>query len=659
MYILDTEDQGYGILSDFRELLSVLAGTYTSWMEQWTHDFLGLEFSAQMGYNMPEDMLQTIPYVDVPETETLSFQNYIDGFLQCAGAADLSGKKILSIELGADYHLAYWQTWEYLLYDAKHAFAGGVNKVVIHGATYSHNFTNTTWPGYTSFGYDFPGQHSRHQPAWDVGYSEALGFLGRVSWVLQSGVPKVDLILWDKQTAQNAFPAPLYVPGDLTDAGYTYEYLSPANFVLEKAVVGPGLFTDISFAPEKQAASAIIVRGNDTMTPDGAQYLAKYAAAGLPIVFSGGIPSLYASANHAAISTANETLHGLLKHRNVHQVPYEELAASIESIGILPRVQTRTNGTWYTRWREISNRDVYVFIYNDGNDSVGQVTFAATGTPYLLNAWTGAAELIVEYTTHLGFTTISLPLKKHESRIVKFSAGQQLIAHVTSSSDSVLGFDVQDSGRKIQAKVAASSSSSSVTLSTGKTVTLSTRGVQLAYSLSNWSVVIEHWLSPDDFYDLGPDAKKVNLTVPIQGPVLASWDALGYQNVSGVGYYSTSFDWEPSGANGSSWGAYITVPPVSDGLVAMLNGQVLPPMDIVNPSMDISTFLVRGKNLLELKVSTTLKNSLFPYYSELRTAGGGPITSWSSDAALGYGLEQYGIIGEVRIVPYAMVPISK
>lgn len=220
------------------------------------------------------------------------------------------------------------------MFDAKHAFAGSINQVVIHGTTYSHNFTNTTWPGYTTHKYDYFGQYSRHQLAWDVGYPDSLNYLGRVQWVLQSGIPKVDLLFWDKQTAQDAYPQPLYWFEDLKRAGFTHEYLSPANFVLDQAVVHNKVFS-----PEKQAAKAIIIRGNDTLTPDGVQYLAIYAAAGLPIVISGDLPTKYASGNQTTVASAKITLKGLLSRSNVFQVPQEGLESSITSIDIMPRIK--------------------------------------------------------------------------------------------------------------------------------------------------------------------------------------------------------------------------------------------------------------------------------------------------------------------------------
>lgn len=652
IYILDTEDMGEGVLADFRGLLSSLSKEYTDHIQKWSHDVLGMDLSSQIGYNMPVDMLQTVTDIDLPEAETLSFSNQIDSYLQVAGPTDLSGKQVVSVELGADWHQAYYQSWERLLFDAKHAFAGGINQVVIHGAIYSHNFTNTTWPGYTTHGYDYAGQHSRHQPAWDVGYEEALGYLARVQWILQSGVPKVDLIFWDKQSAQDAYPQPLYWFDDLTKAGFTYEYLSPANFALDKAVVRNKVL-----APDAQAAKALILRGNDTLTPEGVQSLEGYAAAGLPVVISGGLPSKYASGSQRAVSEAKRTLQGLLDYSKVYQVPLQGLAASIQSIGIAPRVQVQSDGSWYTRWRETSSGDIYIWIYNDCSDSTGSLTFKASGTPYFLNAWTGRQELIVEYNTNRGTTTIPFALKKHESRIVKFSKRERLLRHVTGSSDAVLGFNAQQSGALIQAKIAHSSSSSSVSTSFGKPQTFRTTGVQPAYSLRNWSLTIEHWGPPDNPYNLDEDAQKTNWTVQIAGPSLKSWKDLGFPEASGVGYYQAKFEWGPSAHYSTGGGAFLLLPPVSDGVLGTLNGKNLPAFDITNPTVDLKPYLKKGVNVLELKVSSTLKNALRPIWDSLRTAGGGVALGWNATAALGFGLQDYGLIGEVRIVPYGLVRV--
>ncbi|TID14360.1 hypothetical protein E6O75_ATG09439 [Venturia nashicola] len=651
---LDTGDGGVGVIADFRNLLTILSKTYTDYLTEWGNRVLGLQFSGQWGYNFPIDMLEVVPNIEVPEAETLSFNNHIDAFLQFSGPADLSGKPVLSIELAADQNRAYSQSWSRLLYDAKHAFAGGINRVVIHGAIYSHNFYNTTWPGYTSHNYGYAAPHSRHQPAWDVGYPQALGYLARVQYILQSGVPKVDLIFWDKQTAQDAYPAPLYWSDDLMKAGYSYEYLSPANFVLKEAVV-----QDRVFAPTRQAAKLLILRSNDTITPDGVSYLAEYAAAGLPIIIYGDLPNRWATANKTAISASNATLKGLLEVSNVHQIAEKDLAAAVASIGIKPRTQISSNGTWWTRWRETTDGETFIFIYNDKDAaSTGNITFAVTGTPYLLNAWTGEENPIVQYIASNDSTTISLSLNGLETAIVRFSKNNTLKTHVVASSDAILGFTVPNNGSQILAKVAAHSNPSSVTLSTGENVLINSTSIQPTFPLANWTLTLEHWLPQENLYDLTPDAKKINYSIPIPTSTssLQSWSTLGYKNVSGIGYYSTTFQWTSS-TSSSTNGAHLTLPPITHGISGTLNNNALPIFDITNPVVDITPLLITGSNELRLRVSSTLMNSLGAFWGELETFGVGPVNDFAYFERRGLGYQSNGIVGVVRVVPFGVVRV--
>jgi hypothetical protein len=137
---------------------------------------------------------------------------------------------------------------------------------------------------------------------------------------------------------------------------------------------------------------------------------------------------------------------------------------------------------------------------------------------------------------------------------------------------------------------------------------------------------------------------------------LKSWKDLGFPDVSGIGFYRTTFEWSPSLLY-STGGAYLILPPVSDGIVGTLNGKRLPAFDITNPTADIKSYLKKGENVREFKVSSTLKNSLKPIWNNLQTAGGGVASSWDATAKLGFGLQHYGLIGEVQIIPYGLVPI--
>jgi hypothetical protein len=653
--LTDAEDQGAAYLADYRSTLTGLMVSYYTALQDWVNDIFDIQFAAQFGYNLPVDMLQGIPSINAPETESLSFGDNIDAFRQYTGPANLAGKRVISMELGTEFYVAYRQTWDDLLWDAKVAFVAGVNQAVIHGAPYSYDFPNTTWPGFTTFGYLFSGQHSRHQPAWDAGYLESGNYLARIQYILQQGIPKVDVVFWNKQDAQQPVPQTLYAPFDLIDAGFTYEYLSPENFVLETAYVQDG-----SFAPTRQAFKALIIRGNDTMTISGAEYLFKYANEGLPIIVSGGLPTTYDTASNGT-AAAITSLQRILSLPNVQQIGNEGVGEVVKSLGITPRTKVNTTGTWYTRWRETTDGDTYVYIFNNGEDSEGTISFNNTFSPTILNAWTGSEKPVLQYSIKGSYTTIPFTLKHRETTIIHFSPSNSPLTHITSTEGSVIvvGSIQNETSSEMGAKVAYASSPGSITLSTGAQIILNeSTSISPSYALQNWTLVVESWTSPSDVYDLTPQATKTNITVslPSSTSTLSSWTTFSeLADVSGVGYYTTAFLFSPA----SSSGAILQLPPISHGVVGYLNGRALPAFDITNPMLDLADYLQDGTNELLLKVSSTLFNALRPIYAAIETEGGGPSLNLEVLETLGYGdAQDYGIIGDVSIIPYRTVNLG-
>jgi len=130
-----------------------------------------------------------------------------------------------------------------------------------------------------------------------------------------------------------------------------------------------------------------------------------------------------------------------------------------------------------------------------------------------------------------------------------------------------------------------------------------------------------------------------------------SWQHIaGLQNVSGRGYYSTSFDWSPSP---SSEGAILDFGWTYHTLRAALNGHALPPLDIAAPKVDIGPYLVSGSNALEVVVATPLGNVLIPIWYQLQTSGEGPGSPDASTVPPPVG--QYGLQGDVTLIPYLEV----
>jgi hypothetical protein len=233
LYVTDEPDSGSSHIADYRqtvcfnrfsnldtadlEQLTELNAIYLQTLTHWAQQTLGIQFSAQVVYNLPMDMLANIPYVNAPECETLAFFDNIDTYRQFAGPANLAGKRIISSESGASFSQAYQQTIPDLLSGFKRSIAGGVNNFIVHGYPYTGNYGNTTWPGFTPFDYTFAEMHGRHLPGWDF-YSDWLGWLSRNQWVAQTGIPEIDLVFWTKSTDFRQVLSK-YISNDLLKAG--------------------------------------------------------------------------------------------------------------------------------------------------------------------------------------------------------------------------------------------------------------------------------------------------------------------------------------------------------------------------------------------------------------------------------------------------------
>lgn len=163
------------------------------------------------------DMQAVIPYVDVPECESLSFVDSIDSYRQFTGPAHLSGKRIISNEMGAVRGLAFSLHIPDLLFSVNRALVGGVNRVVVHGQTYSGGYFGTMWPGYTPFRHFFSDPWSAKLPSWEHALQSILGYIGRAQYIQQQGVAKTDVAIYNKQSA-TAF-ATVYDQEDLLKNG--------------------------------------------------------------------------------------------------------------------------------------------------------------------------------------------------------------------------------------------------------------------------------------------------------------------------------------------------------------------------------------------------------------------------------------------------------
>ena len=234
----------------------------------------------------------------------------------------------------------------------------------------------------------------------------------------------------------------------------------------------------------------------------------------------------------------------------------------------------------------------------------------------------------------------------------------------------ILGFTSDCSNNSILAKIGPLlSRPNNIILSDNTTIELGSymSTVPAAFNLSNWSLVVEKWVPPTNLSNVDGVIKK-NVTLTLPGQYIVPWSSFeGLANASGVGIYSNTFIWPPlsSDSNETTPGAYLKIPTpgVVQGISASINGRSLPRIDIFDPILDITTFLITGTNFIEIKVSTTLWNSLRPVWTHLKTGGNSPQITVESLLAVPQtaplGKEQnFELAGVVQIIPYRTVRIT-
>ena len=429
--------------------------------------------------------------------------------------------------------------------------------------------------------------------------------------------------------------------------GYTYEYLSPDNFVHPEAHV-----SNSTLAPDRQAFKALIVRANDTLTVSGVQHIVDFATAGLPIVFSGGIPQTLLGYNESGTTYVRSALSSLVGTENVHIVPYDNLAVSLGNLGILPRAKVSADRPLYTYWREDRNASVsYAFLYNDGWDSelgegaaTGSVTFDMTGVPYSYDAWTGEIAPVLAYQQSAAGITIPMTLAGNQSAIIGFHHNETASEGTRLLSTPVEVFSATAAHDGITLK--AGNTTSPVLLSNGSSVSLPIPPAP--YTLDPWNLIIESWTQPDDPETDQTTSKKSNSTHTLQD--LQPWNQISdsLRNVSGRGFYSTSLTWPPSnttGADADATGAMLDLHALFNTARVWINGQQLPPLDPTAARADIGAYLQEGENDVLIVVTTTLGNALVPFTDEIRSSG----TLWLGPEPTE---QEYGLVFPVRVMPY-------
>lgn len=619
------------------------------------------------------DSIEAASYLDVAEGETLGMSKSPDAFRSLAGAANMSGKGIVSVEIGAEFGALYQVSWQRLTELVNRVASVGVNQYVLHGfATRSQYCSNTKWPGWMPFDEPrFSETWNNTNPAWDY-MSELTDYVSRLQTALQYGKAKVDFAVYRDdlgiRTDEGNTKGVLYldekaVPSEnpATAVGYSYNYLSPSNFKLENGVVENGMLN-----PDDAGYRALVINNETDMELADAQQILTYAKEGLPVVLVGQTPVTDGTHGAEDDEAVQAVFAELKTMANVAAVADEaDLPAALKSLGVQPSASYDACNL-ITQHRRSEDADLYFLfnqtsfydyssnnVYHDDNAVIHTtVTLEGKGQPYQLNPYSGEITQIAEYKDNGdGTISVDVTLMDGEATILGLTADRNYFG----SFSTIQAVNNGETGKLVvkdgQVVLQTSEAGDYDVTVNGLRTTGTVDEVAAPISLdSNWSLTVTSYQpgdqakldSKDENYDPTQIDKVVLPTVALD--TLKDWSQIeGLENISGRGEYTTTFTLE-----GKFDGAMLDLGEIYDGILAVyINGQKLPPVDQFNHIVDLGQYVVQGENTLKVITGTTLAKAV-------RAAGGNcaPRDSFTAYPTT------YGLLGGVKITPYVQAALS-
>lgn len=656
---------------DYNDVLTYCFENYHLKPLQAFAESMGMDARYQVAYNIPTDIVGSALHVAIPEIEGTSF----DQLRLMASAVHMRENPLglYSMEIGFENNNTYGQTYEDLLWRMKRAWAAGINKPYLHGASYSGNWNGPimTFPPLNDQMFYWPGYH-----AWSIVVSNVwnrntstenaravIDYMARTNYVMQK-TQKVDLAVF-REVFDGVGDGPMdgadYQDGGLLNSlGYSYEFLDTEILELDTAVVTNGVLNEAG-----PAYKAIILSNQNVISYQAAADLAALAEAGLPIIIVGNAPSslMYlgdqVKDGHTDTEIA-DIFAKLLAKDTVKQVAnYSDVPAALAQVGvyadaayanavdILAKHTTDGTGEYYYFYN-YSRTGSYPNIDKTAAFSEKDVvvTLQGQGKPYYMNAWTGEIVPIAEYTTNAdGTVTVPLHFGEDEAKLIVLLTDNEATANgIKPLESAVTRKDGDDAVEAVDGKLVLKATSNGSTLlhmDNGRDITVTAENVQPEIAINEWKLSINSIHQGDTLYFR--DSKWTQLDTVIVNE-LKSWDQINpdWKNISGIGTYTATFELDNGWDEGH--GAYISIGEVTDTYTLTVNGVQLPTVDQIAKVIDIGPYVQAGENTVVIKVATTLYNAV-----------NGDANA--NDANAGYGL--LGINGKVIVTPYAAVEIAK
>lgn len=411
---------------------------------------------------------------------------------------------------------------------------------------------------------------------------------------------------------------------------------------------------------------ALILSNQLDISLDAISHIQSYANDGLPIIFVGTLPNSTIGNDVAADKQVVQSINSLLPLSNVHHVAsIDDLPKILSSAGIRPCVTLQNVTGLYIVWRSDSeNGTDTVYIYNSGNVSILSTTaeFAVSprSIPYALDAWSGNYAPIAEYRSSDSGITLTLNFQPGQGHIISFfdpaiwslATPSVVVTNKTGSVERIIYSEVS-----AKTVVQLSTGLASITFNEATRVFDTTLTVPPSSQLQSWEIAIDDW---HPFPNNSIIDSQIT-THHFSNQSLKAWQELpGMEDVSGIGKYNTSFIWTASVTQNVSdtLGALLSFGEVIHTIRVWINDIQLSVIDITEPTVNISTYLVQGTNQVYVETASNLFNRVKSVANTTMTAG--TVASTVDPAFAGYGSlprQDYGLLGPVLLTPVLQVEL--
>ncbi|HLR84935.1 MAG TPA: glycosyl hydrolase [Nocardioidaceae bacterium] len=640
-YVFDFSDvQSSRIRDDFNQVISDLYRDHHLRPLQRFARSLGMGLRVQP-YGLETDAAEHSALLDVPESESLGFNN-LDDYRVLTGGRDMGGRTVLSCEAACYFGAAYQTTWERALQTINSIFVAGVNHAMLHGFSYAEA-PDVTWPGFAAFSPYYDGaigygeSWGPRMPQWRH-MPDIAGYLARTQLLLQTGTPRYDIVFLRQKGWGSTGLGPYWITNNGTEVGWSHSFVTAPLLDLPRATVRDG-----RLAPDGPAYKAMVVgpdkfRGRETtIEVETARRVLEFARAGLPVVMYGD----WSQADPVGLPRRGETnevrrlmsqLAALPTTRKV--LEEDEIGDALADLGITSDVSHDPSTVMHVR-RDVGDVEIYYLANakhaeNRQLERVTQEVWLTSrrtdSVPVVLDAWTGEVRPVGLWERNGKRIRVDVDLLPGQSTVVALvpRRGRDPVHATASTADAV-----RVMARHLMVRT-SSAGTVSTTLSNGRRVRTHIDRVRKPIALTSWDLEVEDWVPGD-----GP-TETVRRDRSVQLDALAPWtDVSGLEDVSGVGRYRTVVDL------GRHWtsadGALLELGGVTDTFRVRVNGRSVGPCDVLDPTVDVGRFLRRGRNVIEVEVTTTLIN-------RLRTV--------TPDVYGAAERQEYGLLGPARLVPY-------